>query len=55
MTEITPAARQAAATRAMSRQRSVGLIGDSNQTMRVSGPMSARRGAELVEGREPGA
>ena len=39
ITDSTPAARQAAAIAATSRQRSVGLIGDSNQTMRVFGPM----------------
>ena len=40
-TEITPAARHAAATARTSRQRRVGLIGDSNHTIFVAGPMSA--------------
>ena len=34
---MTPRARHAAATAAMSTQRSVGLIGDSNQTSFVDG------------------
>ncbi len=40
-TEMTPRARQAFATAAMSMQRSVGLIGDSNQTNLVASVMTA--------------
>ena len=39
-TDSTPAAVQAAATWRTSMTRSVGLIGDSNQTIRVFGPIS---------------
>ncbi len=41
MTEITPRAWQARPTAAMSTQRSVGLIGDSNQTSLVASEIIA--------------
>ena len=41
ITDSTPAFRQAAATARMSTQRSVGLIGDSNHTIFVCGPITA--------------
>ncbi len=42
-TDTTPRSRHADAIRRMSRQRSVGLVGDSNQSTFVSGPMYAAR------------
>ena len=53
ITEMTPRARQAAATAAMSTQRSVGLIGDSNQTRRVFSDSSCLGRRERLDPLEP--
>ena len=52
MTEITPRARHARATAAMSTQRSVGLIGDSNQTSFVARREDRLRPRQLLERHE---
>ncbi len=49
----TPRARHAAATAAISTHRSVGLIGDSNQTIFVAGDNSPSGLCEFVERHEP--
>ena len=53
MTDSTPRARHAAAIFAMSTQRSVGLIGDSNQTRRVAADQHALGLGQLLDRHEP--
>ena len=55
MTDSTPRARQAAAIRRTSTQRSVGLIGDSNQTIRVRSPMTRSGCGQLARARRSAA